>query len=297
MISLIIPVYNEAETLPHLFRAVSTQMAESGHEFETIFVDDGSWNAIEEIAESSTHVRGIQFSRNFGKESAISAGLDAAIVMDCDLQHPPEMLNEMITLWKETGVDVVEAVKKSRKCDPLTNKVGAKFFYYIFDKLTGFDINGASDFKLIDRKVINAWQTMGERNLFFRGMSAWLGFRRAQVQFEVKERVGGESKWTILGLIKLAIDAATSFSSFPLHLVTILGAFFLVFAFIMGCQTLYVKISGEALSGFTTVIILQLIIGSLLMLSIGIVGIYIAKIYDEIKKRPRYIVSKFIGRS
>jgi dolichol-phosphate mannosyltransferase len=204
------------------------------------------------------------------------------------------MIPEMVKLWRESGFDVIEGVKSSRGKEKLVNKMGAGLFYNLLKRSSGIDLRMASDFKLLDKKVIEAWRRMGERNTFFRGMSAWVGYKRASLPFQVAERKTGNSKWSILRLIKLAINAITSFSSLPLQIVTFLGVLFLIGSFLLGIQTLFMKIANIAVSGFTTVILLQLIIGSALMISLGVIGTYIAKIYEEVKYRPRYLVSEKI---
>jgi glycosyltransferase involved in cell wall biosynthesis len=210
--------------------------------------------------------------------------------MDGDLQHPPHLILEMARIWREANVEIVEAVKIDRGKESILGKLRTNLFYTIFNKLSGYNLKGASDYKLLDRKVVNAWLQMGERNLFFRGMTAWLGFRCVQIPFEVPDRVGGKSGWSTLKLVKLAITGLTAFSSLPLHFVTFSGIIFLIFAVFIGMQTLFLKLTRQAVSGFATVIILILIIGSLLMISLGIIGEYIAKIYEEVKGRPRYII-------
>jgi glycosyltransferase involved in cell wall biosynthesis len=185
---------------------------------------------------------------------------------------------------------VVEAVKVYHGHHPGRRR--ANLFYRLFGALTGHDLQGASDFKLMDRRVLEAWRSLPEHSLFFRGMHAWLGFRRVQLPFEVPERAGGHSGWSLWALLKLAITAVTSFSSAPLQLVSLAGGAFALFAVVLGLQTLYAKMSGHALDGFTTVILLLLVIGSVTMLGLGIIGTYIARIYDEVKARPRYIVAE-----
>jgi len=246
-------------------------------------------------------IRALKLSRNFGKESAICAGLErasgkAVIVMDGDLQHPPELIPKMVALWQDGKADIVDAIKVDRGDELYINKIGAGFFYAALKKFSGYDLTNLTDYKLMDAQVVAAWLKMGERNLFFRGMSAWIGFRHAQIPFEVQKRGSGRSTMSIPRLIRLAVTAVTSFSSIPLHLVTVLGGIFLIFALIMGVQTLYMKFSGIAVSGFTTVILLQLIIGSLLMMTLGIIGEYIARVYDEVKRRPRYIIEQIIDK-
>jgi len=301
LISVAIPVYNEAKQIYENINIIHKILTENNINHEFILVDDGSrdntWEELKRLSVDLQNVLAIRLSRNFGKEAALCAALEAAhgdacVVMDSDLQHPPEIIPQMVRMWREEGYDVVEGVKSSRGKESITNKVGAHLFYSILKNLSGFNLDGASDFKLLDSKVVASWRIMPERNTFFRGMSAWLGYKRASIPFEVVERREGKSKWSTLKLFKLAITAITSFSSLPLHLVTLMGMLFLFCSIIMGIYTLYMKFRGLAVSGFTTVILLLLIIGSTLMISLGIIGTYIAKIFDEVKFRPRYIISE-----
>ncbi|HHV28750.1 glycosyltransferase family 2 protein [Acetivibrio mesophilus] len=301
LISVAIPVYNEAKQIYENINIIHKILTENNINHEFILVDDGSrdntWKELKRLSSDLPNVFAFKFSRNFGKEAALCAALeavngDACVVMDSDLQHPPEIIPQMVRLWKEEGYDVVEAVKSSRGKESIINKIGAHFFYSILKNLSGFNLDGASDFKLLDAKVVNSWNTMQERNTFFRGMSAWLGYKRTTIPFEVVDRKEGKSKWSTLKLFKLAITAITSFTSLPLQLVTLMGMLFLFGSFILGIYTLYMKFKGMAVSGFTTVILLLLIIGSTLMISLGIIGTYIAKIFDEVKFRPRFIVSE-----
>lgn len=271
--------------------------------FELVFVNDGSrdqtWEMIEKAAEKNTHVTGIRFSRNFGKESAIFAGLanaegDCIAVMDCDLQHPPEILVEMYRLW-EQGYEVVEGVKRSRGKESVLHRASAGMFYKIMSKAVQIDMSRASDFKLMDRKAVEALLSMPERNAFFRALSSWVGYRTTSVEFDVQERTEGESKWSTWSLIKYAVRNIVGFSSAPLQMITVAGVLTLFFAIVLGIQSLVKYFCGHALEGFTTVILLLLIIGSLIMLSLGIIGIYIAKIYEEVKGRPRYFIARKIS--
>lgn len=271
--------------------------------FELVFVNDGSrdqtWEMIEKAAEKNKHVTGIRFSRNFGKESAIFAGLanaegDCIAVMDCDLQHPPETLVEMYRLW-EQGYEVVEGVKRSRGKESVLHRASAGMFYKIMSKAVQIDMSRASDFKLMDRKAVEALLSMPERNAFFRALSSWVGYRTTSVEFDVQERTEGESKWSTWSLIKYAVRNIVGFSSAPLQMITVAGVLTLFFAIVLGIQSLVKYFCGHALEGFTTVILLLLIIGSLIMLSLGIIGIYIAKIYEEVKGRPRYFIARKIS--
>jgi dolichol-phosphate mannosyltransferase len=300
MISLVIPVYNEG---PHIEASILNVQAillknKIAHQF--VLVDDGSrddtWLVLKKLAQNMPGIKALKLSRNFGKEAALCAGLEAAdgdacLVMDADLQHPPKLIPEMVRLWREEGYDVVEGVKVDRGSESSLYKLGANLFYRTFNRLSGFDLRNASDFKLMDRKVVDAWSRLPEKDTFFRGMSAWVGFKRYQIGFEVDQRTAGNSKWSPLKLGKLFISAITAFSSLPLQVITFLGGLFFIGSLLLAAQTLYMKFFGIAYTGFTTVILLQLIIGSALMLSLGIIGTYLARIYDEVKNRPRYLIT------
>ena len=303
LISVVIPLYNEASHLRDLLSDLKAALQAVGCPFEVVLVDDGSsdntWTKIEDEARMWPNLCAIRLSRNFGKELALCAGLErargnAVIVMDGDGQHPPSLLPLLIEKWRASGVDIVEAVKLKRGRESVASRIGALTFYVILNKLSGFELKGASDFKLIDRRVRDTWLAMRERNVFFRGMTAWMGFRTIQIPFEVGPRRAGKSGWSYLRRAKLALIGITTFSSFPLRLVTFAGMIFFLFAVGLGIQTLYLKLAGRAFTGFATVILLELIIGSLLMISLGIIGEYLARIYEEVKGRPRYIVSESI---
>jgi len=303
LLSVVMPVFREAAHLPAVLTAVRGSLSRCNLPYELVLVDDGSpddtWRAIAAEAKSCHAVRALRLSRNFGKESALCAGLerargDTVIVMDTDGQHPPSLLPDMVRLWQSSGADVIEAVKRRRGRESLSSKLGALLFYFILNKLSGFQFKGASDFKLMNRKAVDAWLKMRERNVFFRGMTVWMGFTTVQIPFEVAPRSAGRSTWSILKRLKLALIGITAFSSFPLHLVTFAGAAFLSLSVILGVETLYLKLAGQAVSGFATVILLELIIGSFLMISLGIIGEYLARIYEEVKGRPRYIVAESI---
>jgi len=303
LISIVIPLYNEGSHLSALLSDLKTALQQTGCPFELVLVDDGSpddtWERIKDETQTFPSLRAVRLSRNFGKELALCAGLerargDAVVVMDGDGQHPPSLLPVMVEKWRTSGADIVQAVKTKRGSESLTGKLGALLFYLILNKLSGFELKGASDFKLMNRKVADTWLAMRERNVFFRGMTAWMGFTTVQIPFEVVARRGGKSGWSYLRRAKLALIGITTFSSFPLHLVTLAGVIFFVFAVGLGIQTLYLKLAGQAFTGFATVILLELIIGSLLMISLGIIGEYLARIYEEVKGRPRYIVMESI---
>lgn len=301
MLSLVIPLYREASHFAESLKEIIAVLQGIPVRYELVLIDDGSpdstWDVIEQQCALFSEVKAARLSRNFGKEAALAAGLehargDAVIVMDGDLQHPPTLIPEMVARWRE-GADVVEAVKRVRSKESTFTRFNSWAFYAIFSRLTGFDLRGASDYKLMDRRVVDAWRAMGERNLFFRGMNAWLGFERVQIQYDVDERAGGESGWSTMQLLRLAVTAVASFSSAPLYLLIGTGLGFAAFAAILGAQTLFRKLSGTAVDGFTTIILLLLILGCALMLGMGLIGVYVARIYEEVKRRPRYIIAEW----
>ena len=221
---------------------------------------------------------------------------DCVAVMDCDLQHPPETLVEMLHRWQE-GYEVVEGVKRSRGKESALHRFAAGTFYRLMSSATKVDMSRASDFKLMDRKAVNAILSLPEKNAFFRALSSWVGFRTTSVEFDVQDREAGSSKWSSRSLAGYAVRNITSFSSAPLQLITVCGIVVLVMALVLGVQTLVRYFSGTAVAGFTTVILLILLIGSVLMLSLGLIGYYLAQIYNELKGRPRYLISEILRGS
>ena len=300
LLSVVLPAYNEEASVPRAAQVIGGLLSGAGIPHEIIFVDDGSrdhtWEVIQAQAGRYPQVRGVKFSRNFGKEAAIFAGLAQSrgactVVLDCDLQHPPEKILEMYRLWQE-GYQVVEGVKTSRGKENPLHTLAAKTFYSVISNATGIDMSRASDFKLLDRRAVDTLLAMREKNAFFRALSSWIGFQTTQVEFEVQPRLEGESKWSLRSLTRYAVTNITSFSAAPLQLVTLLGVVVFLCSVVLGIWSLWQKVTGQALEGFTTVILLQLLIGSILMICLGIIGYYIAKIYEEIKDRPRYIVAE-----
>lgn len=304
MLSVILPSYNEEKMIAKATARMAEILQPEKIDYELLFIDDGSrdgtWAQINEAAAKDSHVVGVHFSRNFGKEAAMFAGLeqakgDCCVVIDCDLQHPPEKIVEMYRLW-EQGYEVVEGIKEDRGEESGLHKFAANSFYGLISKATGMDMSSSSDFKLLDRKVVDTLNSLPERNVFFRALSFWVGYKKTSVSYCVQERTEGVSKWSTKSLIKYALTNISSFSSAPLHIVTVLGFIMLAVAFVLGIIALVQKISGVALGGFTTVILLLLFSASVIMISLGIIGYYIARIYDEIKGRPRYIISRICGR-
>ena len=303
LISLIIPSYNEEDNIQNTVDKLTELLSKQSFDYELIFVNDGSkdktYEMIEEASKKDSHVKGISFSRNFGKEAAIFAGLEVAtgaacVVIDCDLQHPPKLIPEMVEKWEE-GYEVVEGVKSDRGKEGIFHKLAANTFYRIMSSLIKIDMRSTSDYKLLDRKVVDVLLDLPEHNTFFRALSFWVGFKSIKLEYEVEERQFGTTKWSLGSLIRYAINNATSFSTAPLQIVTFFGAVSIIFSVILGIQTLVKFFMGTAKEGFPTVILLQLLIGGFIMLSLGIIGHYIARIYEEVKGRPRYIIKEHTG--
>ncbi len=304
-LSVVLPAYNEEQMLAKTCRTLKKILDLAEINYELVIVDDGStdqtWKIIEETAEKDRNVTGVHFSRNFGKEAAIVAGLaqasgNAVAVMDCDLQHPPEVLVKMYRLW-EQGYEVVEGIKKSRGTETVFHRKSAGFFYRIMSRATGFNMENASDFKLLDRKAVESVLSMPERSMFFRATSSWVGFKSTSVLFEVQEREAGGSKWSTGSLIRYAFRNIVAFTTLPLQFVTIGAGGCFICSLLLLIYSLVRYYTGHAVEGYTTLLIVMLFIGSAVMMSLGIIGYYIARIYEEVKRRPRYIVSRIIHGS
>jgi dolichol-phosphate mannosyltransferase len=303
-LSVVIPAFNEEGNIRKIAGILSSLLTAEKIEYELIFIDDGSsdmtWREISLLVNEEPGIKGVRFSRNFGKEGAIFAGLrraggKAAVIIDCDLQHPPELILQMYKSWKNDGCEVVEAVKRTRGREGVFYKMFAVMFYRAMKSAQGIDLNRASDFKLLDRKVIDTLLEMPERLTFFRALSSWVGFNRTQIEFDVQKREVGKTKWSFRKLIKFALANLTSFTYIPMQFVTLSGFIFFIFACILGVDTLVNYFMGKSAEGFSTVILLILFTGSLIMMGLGILGYYISKIYEEIKFRPRYIITQESG--
>ena len=299
-IDLIIPCYNEEDNIPSLIAEVSKYTNNLSYSFGFMFIDDGSndntYDTVCSLSKKARNISIIKFSKNFGKESAIVAALnfceaDAAIIIDADLQHPPTLIPALIAEW-ENGADIVDAVKKERQKGYILNTMMSVSFNWLMTILTDMDFANASDYKLLDRKAINILNSMSEKTRFFRGLTNWIGFNHSKIEFNVESRRRGQSKWNRFKLFQLSLDAITSYSSKPLHIVTILGICTFGFSFILGVQTLYNKFFGHAVTGFTTVILIILLSSSIIMISIGILGLYLSKIFKEVKNRPIFVIDK-----
>lgn len=298
VLSIVLPSYNEQKNISNTAAILSGLLEKEQIDYELIFISDGSvdgtFQAVCGASAQNPRIKGVEFSRNFGKEASIFAGLqvavgDACVVMDCDLQHPPELIPQMYALWQQ-GYQVVEGIKSNRGREGIFHKLFANLFYGMMSRLLRMDMKSSSDFKLLDRKVVDVLLELPEKSTFFRALTFWAGFDSTKIEYEVQKRQYGESKWSYRSLFKYAIQNATSFSTLPLQLVTFMGTISLLFSVVLAVQTLVKYFMGTAVEGFTTVILLILIIGGFIMLSLGIIGHYLARIYEEVKGRPKYII-------
>jgi glycosyltransferase involved in cell wall biosynthesis len=299
-ISVVVPVCNEERQVAPFVAALRRVLGDVP--FELLFVDDGSsdgtWAAIHGLREEDSRVGGLRLTRNFGKEAAVWSGIEiargkAVLVMDVDLQHPPTLIPEMIALWKSGQWKIVEARKRHRGREPFWYRSFSRLFYSILQWGTGFDLAGATDFKLLDRQAVDVLKTLPERITFFRGICSWTGLPRTTVEFEVPD-AGRPTRWNVLRLTKLGVDAITSFTPWPLFLVALAGVVFAVFSILLGIDTLFMYFSGRAVTGFTTVILLMLIVGAVIMFGLAIVGLYISRLFDEVKGRPRAVAMEVL---
>ncbi len=301
LMSVVIPAFNEEAMVEKAAATVAGVLRDANIPYELIFVDDGSvdgtWQAIERAHERDIHVRGVSFSRNFGKDRAVFAGLSrvsgqCAAVMDCDLQHPAEKLPELYGLW-ERGYEVVEGVKADRGKESLFHKVCANGFYSVISRLAGLDMKRSSDFMVLDRKVVDTLLTLPEQEVFFRGLTAFVGFKRTELEFSVAERTAGKSKWSFKSLVRYAISSVTAFSTAPMQLATVFAVIFALAAVITGI--LY-AVLGSAPGGWLVFLGCLGTLGVAVILAcLGVAGYYIGRIYRQSLGRPRYIISRECG--
>jgi polyisoprenyl-phosphate glycosyltransferase len=298
--SIIAPIYNELENLPELYRRITAVMDGNGEPWELILVDDGSTDGstdkIMQLAKDDERVRPVIFARNFGHQIAVTAGWDyargqAIVVIDSDLQDPPEVILELAQKWKE-GYEVIYAVRAEREGETWFKKVTASFFYRLIYRITDVKIPvDSGDFRLMDRKVVEVLRQMPERHRFLRGMSAWVGFRQVGVPYKRAARFGGATKYPFRKMLRLALNAITSFSYFPLQVATFFGFFSAGVAILAIPVVVYLRVTGiPQLTGQATTLIAVLFLGGVQLISLGILGEYIGRLYDEAKGRPLYIV-------
>ncbi len=305
--SIIAPVYNEAGSLRELHARVSEIMATTGEPWELLLIDDGSTDRSPEVIralyeEDPEHVRAVQFARNFGHGIAVTAGMDyargdAVILMDADLQDPPETILRLIEKWRE-GFEVVYAVRAQREGETWFKRATAALFYRMLSWITDVPIPlDTGDFRLMDRRVVDAVGRMRERHRFVRGMVSWVGFRQTGIEYERHERFAGETKYTLRKMIRLAWDGITSFSYLPLQLATYLGFTIAVLSALGILLVIYLRAftGSEPLKGQATTLVMVLFLGSVQLISLGIVGEYLGRIYNEVKERPLYIVRQTLG--
>jgi len=304
--SIVAPVYNEAENLPILYRRIQEVMDSTGESWELVLVDDGSrdgsTDTIRQLGIEDSRVRPVIFARNFGHQIAVTAGLDfargqAVVIIDSDLQDPPEVILDMIERWRE-GYQVVYAVRSEREGETWFKKFTASFFYRLIYRITDVKIPlDTGDFRLLDRQVVNVLTTMRERHRFLRGMASWVGFRQTGVSYRRAARFAGSTKYPFRKMLKLALNAITSFSYFPLQVATYLGFISAGLSIIAIPIVAFLRLAvgtpaARALTGQATTLIAVLFLGGVQLISLGILGEYIGRIYDEVKGRPLYITSE-----
>jgi dolichol-phosphate mannosyltransferase len=298
LLSVVAPVYNEQALIDEFYARVCSAL--EGLPFELVLVDDGSSDGtavrLERLAANDPRVRVVFLSRNFGHQTALTAGLDhargdAVVMLDADLQDPPELIQKMLDHWR-AGCDVVYAVRERRQGESHFKLVTARWFYALFDKLAQVELqHNSGDFRLLDRRALNALLSMRERNRFLRGMTVWVGYRQAAVPYQRDPRYAGETKYTIPKMIRFSLDAISSFSHRPLQLATLLGFLISTLAFVAIPVVVGLRLAGSYLPGFSSITIAVLLLGGIQLIALGIIGEYVGRIYDEVKGRPLYLVS------
>lgn len=300
--SIIAPIYNELENIPELYPRLRDVMDQTGEPWELILVDDGSTDGstevIRKLAENDARVRPVIFARNFGHQIAVTAGIDysrgdAVVIIDADLQDPPEVILDLIEKWRE-GYEVVYAVREEREGETWFKRTTASLFYRLIFKITDVEIPlDTGDFRLMDKKVVAIMRQMQEKHRFLRGMSAWVGFKQVGVKYKRKPRYAGETKYPLNKMIKLALNAITSFSYFPLQLATYIGFIAAGLSVLAIPIVAFLRLTtGTVLLGQATTLIIVLFLGGVQLIALGIIGEYIGRIYDEAKGRPLYIVDE-----
>ncbi len=306
VISVVAPVFNEQDSLPHFYERVVAVMEGLGEPFELVLVNDGSrdnsFTLMRELHVKDPRVRAINFSRNFGHQAAISAGLDhargdAVVIIDSDLQDPPEVIPEMVERWR-SGAQVVYAQRRQRVGETRFKLLTAALFYRLINRLTTMKLpRDTGDFRLLDRKVANALIQMREHNRFMRGLSVWVGFRQEVVKYDRHERFAGKTNYPLFKMVRLSMDAITGFSYAPLQLATSLGFLFAGLSLIGIVLAIIARIVGGAIVGQGTTLIVVLFLGGIQLIFLGVIGEYLSRIYDEVRNRPLYIISETLDNA
>lgn len=305
LISIILPCFNEEDNINELCSRLSSITETVGEPYEIIFVDDGSTdntlNKMIALCKTEKQYKVIEFSRNFGHQQAICAGLDyakgdAVIMMDSDLQHPPELIPALIEKWKQ-GYEIVYTVRNDPPGTSIFKKITARAFYKLINILAKINIpENSADFRLLDKKVVKQFRSLKEKTKFFRGLINWVGFKQYAIYYDAAPRYAGKSKYTVWKMMRFAFDGITSFSAFPLHIATILGTIVSVLSFFYAAYALYIRLfTQKALPGWASVLVAVLFLGGVQLLSLGIIGEYLSRVYTETKSRPTYIVRNVYG--
>lgn len=303
--SVVAPCYNEEQSLPELYRRIKEVMDQTGESWELVLVNDGSADRtaelMRELNAADSRVHYIDFARNFGHQIAVTAGMDyaqgdAVVLIDADLQDPPELILEMVKKWNE-GYQVVYAIRKERKGESWFKLFTAKAFYRLIYRITDVEIPlDTGDFRLMDRKVVEAMKQMKEKHRFIRGMTSWVGFKQSGVEYVRQERFAGETKYPIRKMLRFAMNAITGFSYLPLQLATYLGFITAGLSAVGVIAVFIARLSGsQAFFGQATTLVMVLFLGGVQLISLGIIGEYLGRIYDEVKDRPMYVVNEAVG--
>jgi dolichol-phosphate mannosyltransferase len=297
LLSVVAPVYDEVELVEVFYRRARSAL--EGLPFELVIVNDGSQDGTAEVldrlAGSDPQLRVVHLSRNFGHQAALTAGLqhasgDAVAMLDADLQDPPELIPQMVERWRQ-GADVVYAVRREREGETRFKLVTAAWFYRLFDKLAQVNLEpNSGDFRLLDRRALDALLSLGERSRFLRGMTVWIGFTQTAIEYERDARYAGETKYTVRRMLRFSLDAIASFSHLPLQLATYLGFMISGLAFLAIPVVIGLRLAGEYVRGFSSITIAVLMLGGIQLIAIGLIGEYVGRIYDEVKHRPLYLV-------
>lgn len=300
-ISIVIPACNEEGNIPILVDALEEVMGSLNYEYQMIFVDDGSSDGtlalLKAISKTKTHIRYIGLSRNFGHQNALKAGLDlaggdAVIMMDGDMQHPPALIPVLLEQW-ETGNDIVYTIRKDHQDMPMMKRKTSNMFYNLINNLSDIELEqGTADFRLMDRRVVDVFREFKETDLFLRGLVKWMGFKQSGIEYEPAERLKGKSKYTMKKMIRFALQGITSFSTKPLYIATYLGMSFSLISLLYVPYIIYSYYFGHVISGWTSIIATIAFFGGLQLMILGIIGMYLGKLFQQSKQRPNYIVKE-----